>query len=140
MSSSQDALFNPSEFRENGKDVILKRSDLARFASGRMVKPGSGSVSYEAGTVLGQITSAGPTQGRWQPAIDTATDGSEVAKGVLNRGLTIDSVTDMSEISIIMSGDLRADDLIYAGNVATAKSQLKAVEWVEKGVNAIHIG
>lgn len=134
--TTRDALFIPEDFRKNFKNVIAKRSDLLKFARGRMVKPGSGSVVHYAGEVLGQITSAGPTLTYWAPYLSTNTDGTQIPLGILAESVEVDSVGNDSEIVIITAGAVFYDLLV--GVDANAVTVLKAKKYVE-GVGGSNI-
>jgi len=137
MSSQEyrDALFIPSDSRSNFKQVIAKRSDLARFDGGRMVKAGAGlTVTYNAGLVVG-YASSGADAGFFKPYASGNTDGSQVAVGVLSELVVSDDAGNGSECSIIKAGVVYQDLLI--GYDATAKSTLVAKESVEHGVNLV---
>jgi hypothetical protein len=124
----KDALFIPSDARSNFKNVIAKRSDLAKFASGRLV---ASNATHEAGEVLGVVT----ISGRWAPYASTNIDGSEVARGVLAEQAICDSSDNGTEVAILVGGTLFQDLLI--GYDATAKAALMAKEYAEHGVNLV---
>lgn len=132
--TGKDALFNGSTFRADFKNVIAKRSDLVQFASGRLVAPGSGDAVLQAGQVLGQVTATK----RWKAYDNAASDGSEVAKGVLASRADYDSDDNGSSIVIIMKGSLLQDLLV--GLDSPAIVDLKGTSYSESGVNIIDIG
>lgn len=136
--SLRDALFIGSDSRANFKNVIAKRSDLVQFATGRMVAPGADNTVYEAGTVLGQVTSAGPTQYQLKPYNSANTDGSQVAVGVLSESTIADINGDGTKIVMIRKGCLYLDKLIAPD--AGWKTQLSAKAYVEGGENLIDVG
>lgn len=136
----RDALFNPSDSRSNFKQIIAKRSDLVRFAGGRLA-PSLKGTTQVAGLVLGYATSGGDA-GFYKAYAVGNTDGSQVAAGVLAEDQTVDTVPasgpgDGSEISIIKEGDLFADLLIGLDSGAITNMSGKA--YVEHGVNLISI-
>jgi len=133
----RDSLFIPQDSRENFKNVIAKRSDLLRFAGGRIVKAGAGlTVTYEAGLVLGYATS-GADAGFYKPYSNAATDGSQTAVGVLAESAITDDAGNGSEISIIKSGELYQDLLIGLDGPAIVDLNAKAS--VEHGSNLLQI-
>lgn len=129
----RDAGFIAQDNRANFKNVIAKRSDLARFDSGRMVAPASGIVKYNAGQVLGKVTASG----KYKAYDATASDGSEVAVGILAEEVMVDSTGFGSKCLIIKSGVLFKDMLI--GLDAAAITALKGSVSQEDGVNLIAI-
>ena len=126
----RDAIFIGTDQRTNFKNVIAKRSDLVRFDGGRMV---AGAALYEAGTVLGIVTASG----LYKAYVSTATDGSQVAVGVLAEQASVDAAGNGSEIAVIKSGVLLKDLLI--GLDSTAISALGGHVSVEHGTNLISI-
>lgn len=131
----RDAMFIPSDYRANFKQIIAKRSDLAQFKAGRMKPAGAGlTVTYIAGLVLGFATS-GADAGLYKPYNSANTDGSQVAAGVLSEDVLTDEFGNGSEAAIIQGGTLYKDLLI--GYDATAKTNLGAKEYVEHGSNLV---
>lgn len=134
----RDSLFRKEDQRENFKQVIAKRSDLAQFAGGRMANAAPGAtVLHRAGTVLG-LASSGPDMGRYKPYSNAAADGSEVAVGVLSEDAVVDQFGNGSEISVIQRGDLLEGALI--GLDAAARTDLNAKSYTEHGTIIVHIG
>lgn len=128
----RDAQFIPSDYRANFKNVIAKRSDLVKFIGGRMASAGAGlTATYEAGLVVGKITSSG----LYKAYNSANSDGSEVPVGVVSEQVITDEFGNSSEAVIIIGGILFKDMLI--GYDANAKSVLGAKEYVEKGVNLV---
>lgn len=132
----RDALFIPSDSRENFKQIIAKRSDLAQFDGGRIKPAGSGTVTYEAGLVLG-LAATGGDAGYYKPYVSSNTDGSQVAVGVLAEQAVVDTSDNGGEIAILKEAILYKDLLI--GYDSTAKSNMNATESVEHGVNLVRI-
>lgn len=137
----RDALFIPTDNRENFKQIIAKRSDLVRYNGGRLA-PSMVPGYYNAGLVLGYATS-GADAGFWKAYASTNSDGSQVAKGVLSEDANVTTplsgtIGDGSEIAIIIGGaDLFQDLLI--GLDAGAIINLGAKALVEHGVNHLLI-
>lgn len=131
----RDAIFIPSDNRENFKQIIAKRSDLVQFDSGRLGPSQDGSYLY-AGTVLGLANSGGDS-GFYKPYASGNTDGSQVAVGVLAEDANVDASGNGSEIVIIREGTLFKDLLV--GYDGTAKTGLNASEFTESGVNLVRI-
>lgn len=136
----RDALFIPSDSRENFKQIIAKRSDLVQFDRGRL-GPSLKGTTQLAGLVLG-FAATGGDAGFYKAYNSGNTDGSQVAVGVLSEDATVASTPasgpgDGSEILIIREADLYKDLLI--GYDATAKTGLSAKEYVEGGVNLVRI-
>lgn len=128
----RDASFIGSDFRENFKQIIAKRSDLVVFNGVRMVPAGAGlTVTYEAGLVLGKVTSSG----LYAPYNNSNSDGTEVAVGVLAEKVVTDEFGNDSEAAMIQSGILFEDLLI--GLDSAAKADLKSVSFAEHGSNLI---
>lgn len=125
----RDALFIASDFRANFKNVIAKRSDLVKFDGGRL-DPGQYGVTLQAGTVLGVVTASG----KYAPYNDAASDGTQVAVGLLGEIASPDAAGNGSEIIIIRGGGVMFKDLLV-GYDAAAKADLGAKEFVEHGVN-----
>ena len=137
MSSQElrDAMFIPQDQRANFKQVIAKRSDLVEYTSGRMKAAGAGLMAvYEAGTVVG-LAATGGDAGFYKPYASTATDGSEVAIGVLTEQVVTDESGNGSLAPIGVKGTFFKDLLI--GLDATAITALKAKSLVENGVNLL---
>jgi hypothetical protein len=132
---SRDALFIPSDYRQNFKEVIAKRSDLVQVDGGRMKATGA-DVTYYPGQVLGLATS-GPDAGLWKAYPNANTDGSQVAAGVLKEELTMDAAGVGSLAVIIKEGVLFKDLLI--GLDAGAITSLNGAVTVESGVNLIRV-
>ena len=140
QSELRDALFNPSDSRSNFKQIIAKRSDLVRFAGGRLA-PSTKGTTLVAGTVLGFATS-GADSGFYKAYNVANTDGSQVAAGVLSEDASPDTVPasgpgDGSEIVIIKEGDLYNDLLI--GLDSGAVTNMSGKLYVEHGVNILSI-
>lgn len=134
MTMQRDASFIGSDSRSNFKQIIAKRSDLAQFDSGRMVPAGAGlTVLYRAGLILGKVTASG----FYKAYSDAASDGSEVAVGVLSEDVETDEFGNDSECVIIKHGILFKDLLI--GYDAAALADMKATLSVEHGTNLIRI-
>lgn len=128
----RDALFIPQDSRANFKQIIAKRSDLAKFDGGRMKPAGAGlTVTYYAGLVVGYASSGGDA-GYYKPYASGNSDGSQVAVGVLAEDVVTDEFGNGSEASILKSAVVFQAKLI--GYDATAKSTLPAKESVEHGV------
>jgi hypothetical protein len=134
----RDAFFNEQDTRKDFKEILAKRSDLVRYGKGRIVKPGSGSVTHLAGLVLGQITQAGPNQYRWAPYNPAATDGSQVAKGILAESVQVDSNDNGSLILTITGGAALYQDRL-SGLDAAAITALLGKSYVEAGVNILEL-
>lgn len=134
MTMKRDASFIGSDSRSNFKQVIAKRSDLVQFDAGRMKPAGAGTtVLYRAGLVLGKVTATGLLKAY----DDTASDGSQVAMGVLSEDVETDEFGNDSEAVVIKSGTLYKDLLI--GYDAAALVDLKGSLSVEHGSNLIRI-
>src|SRR5271170_7811774 len=138
----RDALFNPSDSRSNFKQIIAKRSDLVRFAGGRL-GPSQVGVTLEAGTVLGYASSGGDA-GFYKPYAVGNTDGSQVAVGVLSEQAGPvapwqggGGPGDGSEISIIKEGELFQGLLI--GLDSGAITNMNGKSYVEHGNTLISI-
>lgn len=134
----RDALFIAEDYRANFKNVIAKRSDQVVFMGGRM-KPAASAgtyVAYQAGLVVG-YASSGADAGYYKPYASTATDGSEVAVGVLSEYTEVDHSDNGGAAPIITRGILFKDLLI--GLDSTAISALGGKTIVEHGVNLISI-
>lgn len=131
----RDALFIPADSRTNFKQVIAKRSDLAKFAGGRMKPAGAGlTVTYEAGLVVGLATSGGDS-GFYKAYASGNTDGSQNPVGVLSEQVTTDEFGNGSKAVVIHGGELFKDYLI--GLDAGAITALGAKTIVEDGVNIL---
>jgi hypothetical protein len=135
----RDAIFIGQDTRTDFKQIIAKRSDLARFAHGRIVKPGADNTTYQAGLVLGQVTAAGPNQGRWAAYNPAATDGSQVAKGILASATLADTNDNGTEISVLTGGCAVYQDRLI-GLDAAAITALGAKSFVETGFNILELG
>ena len=132
----RDAGFIGSDQRENFKQIIAKRSDLAIFDGGRL-GPSTYGTTVLAGTVLGYATSGGDAD-FFKPYDDSNTDGSQVAVGVLAEDAAPDTSTGYgSEISILKDAIMYQSLLI--GLDAAAIVDLKATSSVEHGVTLLHI-
>ena len=139
----RDALFNPSDNRENFKQIIAKRSDLVQFDRGRLGPSQIGSYLY-AGTVLG-LASTGGDAGYYKPYNSANTDGSQTAVAVLSEDANVTTPVgslagptgDGSEIVMIREGTLFKDLLI--GLDAGAITSLGGHSFVENGQNLIRI-
>jgi hypothetical protein len=139
----RDALFNPSDNRENFKQIIAKRSDLIGFSGGRLAPSLIGSYQY-AGLVLGYATSGGDA-GYYKAYNSGNSDGSQVAAAVLSEDANVVAPSgaggpagDGSEVVIIRgtgAGALFKDKLI--GLDSNAITNLNAKSYVEHGVNLL---
>lgn len=132
----RDPLFIASDSRTNFKQIIAKRSDLVKFAGGRLafsaVSPGT-TVLTVAGTVLGYATS-GADSGKYKPYASGNTDGSQVAVGVLSEDVITDSAGNGSECSVIrMKSGASFYQALLVGLDSTAITALQAVSYVEHG-------
>ena len=132
---TRDAFFNPQDSRENFKNIIAKRSDLAVFGGGRLAPSTYGTNLY-AGTVLG-FASSGGDAGFYKPYAVGNTDGSQVAVAVLSDYASVDAAGAGSEIVFVTSGILFKDLLI--GLDSGAITNLGGKSKVEHGVNLISI-
>lgn len=131
----RDALFISSDSRANFKNVIAKRSDLAKFNGGRLkTSAATTTVTWEAGTVLGLATS-GADSGYLKAYSNASTDGSEVAVGILAEQAVVDDAGNGSECVYLIGAIVFADLLI--GYDAAAKTDLAAKEYVEHGTNLV---
>jgi len=131
----RDAMFIPSDYRANFKQVIAKRSDLAQFDGGRMKYAAAGLTAlYYAGLVVG-YASSGADAGFYKPYNSANVDGSQVAVGILSEDVLTDEFGNGSEAAVIKKGVLFKDVLI--GYDATAKAALGAHESVEHGTNLV---
>jgi hypothetical protein len=130
MSMKRDASFIGTDSRSNFKQIIAKRSDLARFDGARMVPAGAGAVvTYPAGLVLGKVTSSGLLKAY----NDANSDGSQVAVGILSEEVQTDEFGNDSEAVVLKAAVVYEDLLI--GLDAAAKVDLKASSSVEHGSN-----
>jgi len=127
----RDALFIPSDSRANFKNVIAKRSDLARFDGGRLA-PSLYNTNQEAGLVLG-YASTGADANCFKAYASGNTDGSQVAVGVLAESQSVDAAGNGSEIVVLKSAVVFKDLLI--GLDAGAITNLNGKSSVEHGVN-----
>lgn len=125
---NRDASFVGTDFSANFKQVIAKRSDLVRRSGQRMTAPGSDTL-YRAGQVLGKVTATG----RYAPYNDSNSDGTEVARSVLEMDTMVKANDSSSEIVMIVGGDLLKDLLV--GLDAAGIVDLGGVNSVEKGIN-----
>jgi hypothetical protein len=129
----RDAMFVGSDQRSNFKQIIAKRSDLVQFARGRMVTPGA-DTTYEAGTILGQVTATGLLK-PWNAA---SVDGSEVPVGALSESALVSAVSgDGGEVVYIRKGTLFYDKLIAPTNAWVATYGAK--QFVEGGENLVEL-
>lgn len=136
----RDSLFIPTDDRSNFKQIIAKRSDLVRFAGGRLA-PSMVPGSYNAGLVLGYATSGGDN-GFYKAYNSANTDGSQVAAGVLSEDATVTAnsvgtIGNGSEVVIIKEGDLLQTMLI--GLDATAITAMSGKSYVDHGVQILSI-
>ncbi len=138
----RDALFNPSDSRSNFKQIIAKRSDLVRFAGGRLGPSQVGQYLY-AGTVLG-FAATGGDAGYYKPYNAANTDGSQTAVGVLSEDAGPvapwqggGGPGDGSEISVIKEGDLFQALLI--GLDAGAITNMSGKSYTEHGNTLLSI-
>jgi len=134
----RDAIFIGQDTRTDFKQIIAKRSDLAKYARGRLVKPATGDQVYYAGQVLGQISSAGPNQYRWAPYNPAATDGSQVAKAILSGSVDVDSSDNGSETVFLTGGCAVYQDRLI-GLDAAAIAALGGISYVENGANILEL-
>jgi hypothetical protein len=128
----KDALFIPQDYRANFKQIIAKRSDAVGFAGGRMA-PSLAGQSFYAGQVVGYASTGGDA-GYYKPYLSTATDGSQVAVGVIAESMSIDAAGNGSKVTLIVAtgaGALFKSRLV--GYDAAAKTALGAKEYVEGG-------
>lgn len=136
----RDSLFNPSDQRTNFKQIIAKRSDLVKFAGGRLA-PSMVPGYYYAGLVLGYAATGGDT-GFYKAYNSANTDGSQVAVGVLSEDANVaapstGTIGDGSEIAIIKEGDLFQNLLI--GLDSTAISNMSGKSYTEHGTLILSI-
>lgn len=135
QSDLRDALFIPSDNRENFKQIIAKRSDLVQFDRGRSA-PSTFGTYLRAGLVLG-LASSGGDSGFYKPYNSGNSDGSQVAVAVLSEDANVDASGNGSELVMIKEAVLFKDLLV--GYDATAKTGLGGHEYVEGGVNLVRI-
>lgn len=128
----RDSLFIGTDSRSNFKQIIAKRSDLTKFAGGRMQYASSGIQTYNAGTLVG-YASSGTYAGLYRPYLSTNTDGSQVPVGFLSDDVVTDTSGNGSEASIITGGALFQSLLIGVDSNAT--TLLNARVTVEHGQN-----
>jgi len=126
----KDSLFIPQDSRSNFKQIIAKRPDLVKFNGGRL-GPSQDSQIVHAGTVLG-FASSGGDAGFYKPYLSTATDGSQVAVGVLSEYAAPDASGNGSEIVWISGGELLQAMLV--GLDSGAISALGGRSFTEQGV------
>lgn len=131
----RDALFIASDNRENFKQIIAKRSDLAQYAAGRLAPSLFGTYQY-AGLVLG-LASSGGDSGFYKAYNSANSDGSQVAVGVLSEDANVDASGNGSEIAILKEAVLFQGLLI--GLDSGAITNLGGKAFVEHGVNLITI-
>jgi hypothetical protein len=139
----RDALFIPQNNRENFKQIIAKRSDLVRYAGGRLAPSLANTYQY-AGLVLGYAATGGDA-GYYKAYAVGNTDGSQVAVGVLSEDANVGAVEaspggpagDGSEIVIIKEGDLLQGLLI--GLDSNAITNMNGKAYVEHGTAIISI-
>jgi hypothetical protein len=131
----RDALFIPTDNRENFKQVIAKRSDLVQIDGARLAPSTFGTYLY-AGTVLG-LASSGGDAGFWKPYAVGNSDGSQVAAGVLSEDANVDASGNGSEAVIIKEGTLFQSLLV--GLDSNAITNLGGKPFVDHGVNLIRI-
>lgn len=132
----RDSLFIPQDSRTNFKQIIAKRSDLVKFAGGRMKYATSGTLLYNAGLVVGLATS-GPDNGFYKPYAVGNTDGSQVAAGVLSEDVITDTLGNGSEAAIIRGKGITVFKDVLIGLDSNAITNLGAVAYVEHGVNLL---
>ena len=133
----RDSLFIGTDHRSNFKQIIAKRSDLARYDGGRMAFAAAGAyVVYEAGLVLG-FAATGADAGKYKPYNAANSDGSQVAVGVLAEQCETDEFGNGSECSVLKAAVLFKDLLI--GLDSAAITALGAHSSVEHGTNLISI-
>lgn len=131
----RDSLFIANDSTTNFKQIIAKRSDLTRFAGGRLAPSTYGTYVY-AGTVLGFANSGGDS-GFYKPYNSSNSDGSQVAVGVLSEDAGVDASGNGSAIDVIKSGDLFQTRLI--GLDSTAITNMSGKSYTESGVQIIFI-
>lgn len=138
----RDALFIPSDNRENFKQIIAKRSDLVRYSRGRLAPSLVGTYQY-AGLVLG-YASTGADAGYYKAYNSANSDGSQVAVGVLSEDASVSAPWqggsgpgDGSEIVIIKEGELFQSLLI--GLDSTAITAMSGKSYTEGGNQIISI-
>lgn len=134
----RDASFSGNVFRANFKSVIAKRSDLAQFDGGRLAYASAGqTMTLHAGTVLAQVTAAGPNVGKYVPYASGGSGGAGQPVGILADSTVVDEFGNGSEIGIIKEAVLFKDMLI--GLDANAITVLGGVVSIEHGVNLIRV-
>lgn len=136
----RDSLFIPTDDRSNFKQIIAKRSDLVRYAGGRLA-PSMVPGYYYAGLVLGYANSGGDS-GFYKAYNSANSDGSQVAVGVLSEDANVASpasgtIGDGSEVVIIKEGDLLQSLLI--GLDSTAITNMSGKSYVEHGTTILSI-
>jgi hypothetical protein len=137
----RDALFIASDNRANFKQIIAKRSDLAKSAGGRLaysaVAAGTFATTY-AGTVLGYATT-GADAGKYKPYAAGNTDGSQVAVAILAEDVLTDSSGNGSECSVLRGKGITLFQAALIGLDAGAITALGAVSYVEHGTTLLDI-
>jgi len=132
MIGNRDAQFKGSDFRGNFKQIIAKRSDLKRTQEVRLTPAGSGLfVVYHAGQVLGKITATG----LYAAYDDGASDGTQVAKGILEATTEVDDQAG-GTLAIMLRSATVFEDLLV-GLDAAGKVDLGSKSYVENGVNLL---
>lgn len=131
----RDSIYIGTDSRTNFKQIIAKRSDLVRFAGGRL-GPSQDSTYLYAGTVLGYAATGGDA-GFYKPYNSSNTDGSQVAVGVLSEDANVDASGNGSEISIIKTGDLYQSLLI--GLDSGAITNMNGKSYTEHGNQILYI-
>lgn len=130
--TGRDALFIGTDYRQNFKQIIAKRSDIAVFSSGRMVFAAPGTtITYPAGTVVGIVT----VGGLLKPYLAASADGSQVPVGILSEDVFTDEFGNGSEAVYLSRAIVFKDFLI--GLDANAITLLKASASVEHGTNLL---
>jgi hypothetical protein len=131
----RDSIFIKQDSRENFKQIIAKRSDLAKFAGGRIIPaPTTTPVMTYAGTVLG-YAATGANAGKYVPYVAGATDGSQVPVGVLSEDCLTDNLGNGSEISVLLSATVFQASLI--GLDTNAITVLGAKSYTEHGTQLL---
>jgi hypothetical protein len=129
--AAHDSLWIGSGYRANFKQIVAKRSDLVKWSRGRVIAPTSGAnVVYNAGTLMGQVTSGG-NAGKYKPYASGSSDGSQNPVGFLADDVEVDTLGNGSEIRLITGGQVYLNALI--GLDAGGQTALKAKVIVEGG-------
>ena len=137
----RDALFIPTDNRANFKQIIAKRSDLAKFAGGRLAfsaVPSGTLVTTYAGTVLGYATS-GADAGNYKPYNSGNTDGSQVPVGFLAEDVLTDQFGNGSECSVLRGKGMTLFQTALIGLDSGAITALGAVSYMEHGTQLLDV-